>query len=106
GRGRVLRREEILDPSLCRRPLEIRALIAVRAHRDAVLADLGEDLEFVCDVATHRPRVGLDAYRIEAHALEGTLIRPMLGGVAPFETRLVDIEAVRVFHDELAHAQK
>ena len=57
------------------------------------------------DVATHRPRVGFNAYRIEAHALERARIRPMLGGVAPFETRLVDIEAVRVFHDELARAQ-
>ena len=92
--------------SLCRRPLEVRAVIAVRAHGDAVLPDLGEDLELVRDVATHRPRVGFNAYRIEAHALERARIRPMLGGVAPFETRLVDIEAVGVFHDELARAQE
>src|SRR5439155_10421038 len=48
------------------RLFQVRAVVTVRADRDAVLPDLGEHLEFVRDVAAHRARVGFDTDRVKA----------------------------------------
>src|SRR5207244_7668243 len=81
---------------LARRPFEVGAVVPGRADRDAVVADLGEDLELMGDVATHRAGVRLDADRGEPQPLERPHVRAVLRGVRLLEPGLIDVEGVRV----------
>ena len=58
------------------------------------------------DVPAHRPGVRLDAYRIEPHPLERALVCAVLRRVALLQAGLVDVEAIRVLHHELADTEK
>ena len=104
GLRHVRRARRLLDAS--RRLLEVRPVVAVAAEGDAILPHLGEDLKLVRDVTAHRARVRLDADGVEAHAREDARVRAVLGPVAPVEAGHVGVEAVGVFHNELARAQE
>src|SRR5438874_1327061 len=79
--------------------LHVRAVIAVGADGDAILADLGQHLKLMGDVAAHRTGVRLNADRVETHPHERLLVRAELRGVALLESGLIDVEAVGVLHD-------
>src|SRR5205823_4150156 len=89
-----------------RRLFHVRAVIAIRADSDPVFPDLGQHLELMRDVTAHRPGVRLDANSIEPQPFEGVLVRTELRRVALLQSGLVDVEAVRVLHHELADTEK
>ena len=86
--------------------LAVRGVAARLAQDEDVLAGGVEDHELVGQGPAHHADVGADRDRVEAEALEGPHVGPVLRPVAGVEPGLVAVAAVGVFHDELANADQ
>ena len=69
---------------------------------DRRFAGFGQDDEFVAEVATDRPGIGLHRDRLETHPGEGPQISYKHLVVGPFGADRVEVEAVGVLHQEFA----
>ncbi len=108
--GFGLRRLDFLEILSCCRPvthgriccsrLDIRCVIIGVAVGDGILARVGNDMKFLRLAAADFAAIGPDNPEFEAEALEDGRIGIVHLLVRNFETVLVDVERVRVFHDE------
>ena len=91
---------------MSRGDLVVRAVIAVVAEDERVFADRRDVHELVRDPASHHPDVARHHDHRKLDAAENVQVRLTVRLVCARQTRLVGIEAVRVLHDELAHANQ
>ena len=88
------------------RDLEIGRIVAVLARHERVLArSRGREVVHRL-LAAHHPALRRDAARLEAAALEDSLVRALVRLEADVEAGLVAVEGVRVLHHELADAEQ
>ncbi len=85
---------------------QVRRVAAGRADGDEILAGIGGDHELVGLAAAHGAGVGFDHGVFQAAALEDAAVGLVVLVVGGVESGLVDVEGVRVLHDELAHAEE
>ena len=88
------------------RLLQIGRISAHRAACDQVLAGVGVHHELLRLRAAHRAGISVNGNKPQAAALEDRAIGCVMQVVALIEPFLVQVEAVAVFHDELAHAHQ
>ena len=85
--------------------LDVRRVVAGGAAHEGVLADLGRREELLAGRAAHRPGHGRHDDELEAEPVEGRDVRVAVALVRALQAGVVDVERVRVLHDELASAQ-
>ena len=79
-------------------------LLEVRVVVHLALAGRRQDDELVAEVAADRAAVRLHRDRLQPHALEGAHIRQHHRAIADHRAGIVEIERIRVLHQELAPA--
>ena len=101
----LLHRQEVLRLGLVADEagdLAVRGVIAVRADQDRVLAVRREGHELVGLRAAHHADVRADDDEAQPHPAEDLVVRLTVLLVGDVEPGLVEVEAVRVLHRELA----
>ena len=84
--------------------LEVRGIaVGVREH-DRVLAGVGQHMEFLRGAAADAAAVGLHRAELQSKAREDAYIGLVHGPIAFAQAGLVDVERIRVLHQELAGA--
>ena len=102
----LLGRRENRGPGNASCDLQVCRVVAVLAGHERVLARSGRTEEVLALLSAHHPGLGLDLVELETQALEHAVVGLPMELEASCELVFVAIECVRVFHDELTHAQK
>ena len=84
--------------------LDIGRIVGAVAVGDGVLAGSGQHLEFAGQRAADRAGVGIDRAELESHAREDARIGVVHDLVRTQHAGFIDVERIRVLHDELARA--
>ena len=84
---------------------DVGCVAATRALDERVLADRARVDELLAGRSAHRPGCGRHDDNIEAESLERVDVHPAVERVAGRESVVVDVEGVRVLHQELAATQ-
>ena len=85
--------------------LDVGGVTGLQAAHEGVLADLAFGQKLLGSAAAHRTGHRRDDHITNSHAGEHLLIRLAVGEVHRPKAVVVDVEGVRVLHDELAAAQ-
>ena len=88
------------------RGFDVGRVVAVLAPDEVVFADRGDGHELVVHVAAHLARLRLDRPERETAPFEDAVVRVEHLAVALAQRLGVDVERVRVLHQELAAAQQ
>ena len=88
------------------RLLHVRRVIAFLAANDLILARRSVHHEFLRLRSAHRARVRIDHHILQAAAVEDAAVGVVMLGVGSVESGSIDVERVRILHDELPHPQQ
>ena len=85
-----------------RRDFDVRGVVALITNHQVIFAGVGEELEFVSFASANGARIGLHDSEVHAETIEDRFVAVVHRVVIDQRGFFVDVEAVRVFHDELA----